>query len=260
MNKNMFVNNINPVLLEIGPVQVRYYGLVYALGFLAAYLILRQFAKKEVIKNFNEESAETLILYIIVGLVVGSRLFNFIFYDISTLITNPLEIFFIWHGGMSFHGGLAGTIAATYLFCKKYKVRFYQLADILVLPAALTLFFGRIANFINSELVGTPSNTPWCVVFQKVDNTCRHPSQLYEAGKNLFIFFIVMWMTYKKKWKEGTIFWTFVLLYGILRFIVNFWRDDPELALGISTGQTLSIILVPIAAYFLWKINKEKNK
>jgi phosphatidylglycerol---prolipoprotein diacylglyceryl transferase len=259
----MFVDSIDPVLFQLGPFQIRYYGIVYMIGFLIAYFLMRGFAKKGTIRNFDIEKTDTLILYMIIGLIAGARLFVFIFYEWQTLWSRPLEILFIWHGGMSFHGGLIGVIVATVLFCRKYDVRFYDLADIIVIPAAFALFLGRIANFTNSELVGIiadPKKTPWCVVYPKVDSSCRHPSQLYEAGYSLIIFSSLLVMHLKKRWKAGTIFWSFALLYGSFRFIENFWREEVRWFFGISTGQLLSLIMVPVALYFLMKVNRKGKK
>jgi phosphatidylglycerol---prolipoprotein diacylglyceryl transferase len=259
----MFVNNLDPVLVHLGPVSIRYYGLVYVLGFLTAYLLLRHFAKKGKIKNLDEDKADSLIIWLVIGLIAGARIATMFFYEFKAFISNPLEIFYVWHGGMSFHGAIIGSFVAVLWFCKRNKVSFYQVADLLIIPAAFFLFLGRIANFINSELIGTittPEKTPWCVVYEKVDSFCRHPSQIYESLYSLFIFGVLLAMHLKKKWKEGTIFWTFVLLYGILRFIFNFWRDDSIDSiyfLGVSTGQWLSILMIPIAAYFLYRINKK---
>lgn len=262
----MFINNINPVLLNLGPFEIRYYGLVYALGFIAAYLLLLGIAKKRAIKNLTVKNVDILIIYFILGLVIGARLLLFVFYHPATLITNPLEVFMLWHGGMSFHGGLIGAAVAGLLFCRKHKVSFYQLGDLLVLPAALFLFFGRIANFINSELYGNitiPDSTPWCVVFKRVDDYCRHPSQLYEALKNLIIFITLSILYFnkeiKRKLKDGVIFWLFVLLYGGLRFIITFWRDDPRW-LGLSIGQYFSLVMVIASIIFLFRIIKGKKR
>ncbi|MBN2459503.1 prolipoprotein diacylglyceryl transferase [Candidatus Woesearchaeota archaeon] len=261
----MFIHNINPVLLAIGPLQVRYYGLVYAIGFIAAYILLLNLAKKGTVKNLNTRTVDVFIIYLIIGAIIGARVLLFVFYYPSTLLSDPLEVFRIWNGGMSFHGGLLGAVAASATFCKKYKVSFYKLADFLVLPLSLALFFGRIANFINGELVGTvttPEKTPWCVVFKDYEG-CRHPSQLYEAAKNLIIFstLLVMYTNkdIKKKLKDGMIFWGFVLMYGILRFIITFWRDDPAYLLGFSGGQLLCMAMVAVAAFFIIKIAKNKK-
>jgi len=257
----MFYHNINPVLLHLGPFEIRYYGLVYAIGFLAIYFLFRWLAKKGEIKNFSLDKADVMTLYLIIGTIVGARLLLFVFYYPKTLITNPLEIFMIWNGGMSFHGGIIGGIIASLIFCKRHKVNFYKLADFTVLPLSFFLIFGRIANFINGELVGIKTNVPWCVVFKDYDG-CRHPSQLYEAAKNLVIFISLSILYFskdiKKKLKDGIIFWLFVLMYGVLRFIITFWRDDPRY-FGLSMGQYLCIAMVIVSIYFLFRIQKHKK-
>ncbi|MBW2990969.1 prolipoprotein diacylglyceryl transferase [Candidatus Woesearchaeota archaeon] len=262
----MFIHNINPVLVSVGPFDIRYYGLVYAVGFLVSYFLLRWIAKKGKIKNLTPDRADIFIIYLILGAIIGARVLLFVFYHPATLITDPLEVLRIWQGGMSFHGGLIGAVIGGLLFCKKHKIKFYQVGDFLVLPLAFFLFIGRIANFINGELVGTVTNVKWCVVFKDYDG-CRHPSQLYEAAKNLLIFFVLSVMYFKEnlknKLKDGIIFWSFVLMYGVLRFIITFWRDDPRF-FGLSGGQYLSLVMVILGIVFLFRIirknKKDKNK
>ncbi|NQU98822.1 prolipoprotein diacylglyceryl transferase [Candidatus Woesearchaeota archaeon] len=244
---------MNPVLLKLGFLEIRYYSLVYIIGFLLAYFVLIKAVKSKKVKNLTKAAAEDFMVYLILGSIIGGRLFHFIFFNPSVIWTDPLEILFIWHGGISFHGGLIGAVVGYYFFRKKYDVKFYDLADLLMIPFAFTLFLGRIANFINGELWGTVTNVNWCVQFQGVEG-CRHPSQLYEAAKNLVIFGVLWFMKDMKKLKKGMIFWSFVLMYGLLRFIVNFWRDvDREM------GQILSLIMVVIAVYFLFKLKNSKN-
>lgn len=247
----MIYHNINPVLLNIGPLEIRYYGLVYVLGILFAYFVLKHFAKKGSIRNLSVAGLDDLLLYITIGLLAGGRIFHFVFYEPVILMSDPLELFRLWHGGMSFHGSLAGIVLGTLYFCRKYKVAFYDLADLLVIPASLMLFFGRIANFVNGELIGTVTNVSWCIKYQGVTG-CRHPSQIYEALKNLLIFFILLPVYRKRKLRSGTVFWLFVLLYGVLRFLVNFYRDDPRF-LGISTGQYFSLGMAVVAGFFLYR-------
>jgi phosphatidylglycerol:prolipoprotein diacylglycerol transferase len=256
-----FYHDISPVLVNIGPFGIRYYGLVYAIGFLVVYFLFRWLAKKGEIKNFTLEKADYLTLYLIIGSIVGARLLLFVFYHPGTLISDPLELFRVWNGGMSFHGGVIGAVVSCLIFCKRHKVSFYKLADFTVLPLSLFLIFGRIANFINGELVGTKTNVSWCVVFKDYDG-CRHPSQLYEATKNLVMFITLSILYFSKsikaKLKDGIIFWLFVLMYGVLRFIITFWRDDPRY-LGLSMGQYLCIAMVIVSAIFLFKIQKNKK-
>lgn len=255
----MFINNINPVLLSIGPLEIRYYGIIYALGFVIGYFFLKHRIKQKRLK-LSIEQLDSYFFWLLISVLVGARVFEIIFFSWDYYSKDLLQMFAVWNGGLSFHGGLVGAALATYFFCKKHKVKFYEIADTLVIPAALGLALGRIANYINSEHYGKIAEavkTPWCVVYHRVDEYCRHPSQLYESLKNLVIFGILMFydnMSRKKaKYKQGTIFWMFVLLYGILRFIVNFYRDD-ILYWGLSMGQWLSALMVVVALVFLWRI------
>ena len=148
------MHNIDPVLLNIGPLQIRYYGLVYAAGFFLALLVLLHSAKKKEIKNFDKDAAYDFMLYLILGTIICARLFYELVYNFSSFISNPLQFFYFWQGGMAFHGGVIGASASGLYFCRKKKIDFYSIADIIVLPLALMLGFGRIANFLNGELWG----------------------------------------------------------------------------------------------------------
>jgi len=265
----LFIHNINPVLVSLGPLDIRYYGVVYAIGFLVAYFLLRWAAKNNKIPNLNLERADIFTIYLVIGAIVGARLLLFVFYSPSTFITDPLEIFKIWNGGMSFHGGLIGAVVAGLLFSKKYKVSFYKLGDFLVIPLAFFLFIGRIANFINAELWGTITNSSLCIDYSQSKyiinppDGCRHPSQLYESAKNLLIFFVLSIIYFKEniknKLKDGFIFWSFVVMYGILRFIITFWRDDPRF-LGLSEGQYLSLAMAVLGIIMLFVITRKHKK
>lgn len=250
----MFVHNLNPVLVSIGFIEIRWYSLAYIIGFLIAYYVLLESSKKKEITNLTKEAVEDFTVYLILGIVIGGRLGHFIFYNPSVFWTNPLEILFIWHGGMAFHGGLIGAIIGFWLFRKKHRIDFYELADKLMIPLAFALFLGRITNFINGELWGPVTDVAWCVEF---GGLCRHPSQLYEAAYSLAIMFALLGMNKYREWSKGVIFWTFIILYGTLRFLANFLREDPRF-LGISMGQFLSLVMVGVAVYFLRK-SKERN-
>ena len=247
----MFIHNIDPVIARIGFLEIRYYSLAYILGFLLAYFILLYHIKKNRIQNMDRDRLDTFLIYVILGTVIGARIGYFFTKEISPF-THLIDIFKVWQGGMSFHGGLIGIILITLLFCKRYKVKFYDLADILVIPAAFALFLGRIMNFINGELVGIRTNVSWCFQFKGYEG-CRHPSQLYEALKNLFIFFVLVNLNRKKeKYKSGTLFWLFILMYGFLRFVITFLRDDPRI-FGLSGGQYLSLLMFLTAIIVLIK-------
>ena len=262
----MFYHNINSVLLGLGPFQIRYYGLFYALGFVIAYFLIAYLAKRKQLGITKDDVADFLI-YAIIGVVAGARLIYVIFYNPFFYLQNPLEIIAVWHGGLSFHGGLIGAIIATYLFCKKRKIEFYDLADIAVVPVALALALGRIGNFMNAELIGRIANISWCIDYSKnkfVENLpsgCRHPSQIYESIKNMIIF-AALWTIKDKKLPKGFMFWIFVTLYGLFRTIVEFFRA-PDEQIGFifnyfTMGQLLSFPLFLIGLFMLFKLNKNK--
>ena len=249
----MFTNSLNPVLIHLGPLEIRYYGIIYALGFILAYYMMRSYARKGKLK-MSEKQVEDYITYLLIGIVAGARILDFVFYHPSVFWTDPLEILKIWHGGLSFHGGLIGGMAATYLFSRKHAIPFYTITDVVVVPASIALALGRIANFINQELVGTVSNAAWCVRYTLVDDLCRHPYQIY-ASISHFIMFGLVKNAYEKSNTPGKTFWSFVLVYGVFRFLIDFFREDPRL-FGISMGQFLSLAMV-IIGLFCIKRNAE---
>ena len=239
----MIINNINPVITKIGSLEIRYYGIIFALGFVIGYFFLRHYIKNGRLKNVSTKKLDDLILYLIIGGVAGARLFYAIFYPPYLLFTSPLEIFMVWQGGLAFHGGLIGAIIAVYLFARKNKLKTLALFDALVIPAALGLAFGRIANYTNHELYGPITSLPWCVVFKTVEG-CRHPYQIY-ASITHFLTFLILLVVYKKSKKDGTTFWSFILTYGIFRFITDLFKVELKF-FGLGIGQLVSIIMIII--------------
>lgn len=260
----MFYHNINPVLLELGPFQIRYYGLFYALGFVIAYFLISYLAKKKELPITKDDVAD-LLVYEVIGIVLGARLVYVFVYNPLFYLQNPFEILAIWNGGLSFHGGLIGAITAGYLYCKKKKMEFYDLADIVIIPVALGLALGRLGNFMNAELYGRIANVPWCIDYSKnqfvqVQEGCRHPSQIYASIKNLAIF-AILWLIKDKKLPKGFMFWSFVTLYGLFRTIVEFFRA-PDEQIGFifnyfTMGQLLSFPLFLIGLFMLFKLKNE---
>ncbi|MBI5398251.1 prolipoprotein diacylglyceryl transferase [Candidatus Woesearchaeota archaeon] len=256
----MFINNIDPVAFRLGPLEIRYYGIIFAFGFILALLYLEHLRKKGKL-NLRKDDVYDLLLYIIIGVVAGSRLGEVLFWEPSYYFSNPLKIFAVWEGGMSFHGGLIGIIVGAWLFSRrseiKKRISFLGLADAVAVPAAFALALGRLANFINGELVGAKTGLPWCVQFSGYDG-CRHPVQLYGfAGRfmtGLFVLYASM-----KKHAEGFLFVSVVFLFGFGRLVTDFLREDPRL-LGLSMGQYLSAVMVLVAAYFLLTHYKEDVK
>ncbi|WP_028842200.1 MULTISPECIES: prolipoprotein diacylglyceryl transferase [Thermodesulfovibrio] len=239
--------NINPEILKIGPLSIRWYGLMYLIGFLCSYLIVKSEIKRKGLK-VEKDFLENLYFYLILGLLIGARIGYVLFYNLSYYIHNPLEVLAIWHGGMSFHGGLLGVIFSAWIFTKIKKFDFFTLTDMLVLTAPIGLGLGRIGNFINGELYGRVTDVPWAMIFPEGGPLPRHPSQLYEAGLEGALLFVILWFLKDKLNKSGLISSLFLILYGIFRFVVEFFREpDPQIGyiLGIFTmGQILCSIMI----------------
>ncbi|MDD5254118.1 MAG: prolipoprotein diacylglyceryl transferase [Candidatus Nanoarchaeia archaeon] len=246
----MFIHNLDPVLLTIFGLEVRYYGLIYVISFIIAYFLLKKLSKE----NDLNLKVDDFLFYVVIGAIIGARLFYVIFYNFSYFWANPVEIVILWRGGLSFHGGLVGAVIAGLIYSKVKKINFWKLADISVIPLAIGLFLGRIGNFINGELYGRITNVPWAVKFPNAEGY-RHPSQIYESLKNLFIFFI-LWFNRKSKHKAGFNFALFMLLYSVLRFIIEFFRAPDQnigFICGLTMGQLLNIPLFLISLYLLIK-------
>lgn len=239
--------DINPEIIRIGPFAVRWYGLMYLLGFASSYLLVRYQIKKKGFK-LKKDFVEALYSYLILGLILGARLGYVIFYNLSYYIQHPLEIFAIWHGGMSFHGGLIGSVIAGILFCRKLKVDAWQIADLIIVTAPIGIGLGRLGNFINGELYGRVTDVPWAMIFPTGGQLPRHPSQLYEFFLEGVVLFIILWLLKDKTLKTGVLFSLFMIFYGTFRFFVEFFRE-PDVQVGFilgvfTMGQMLSAAMV----------------
>lgn len=257
----MIIWDLDPIAFSAGPLEVRWYGIVYALGFLLGYFVLRQAAKHKLLENLTEKLAEDYILLLMMGGLLMSRLFHVAFYDPVYYFHHILEIPAVWRGGLSIHGGLLGAVLVTWYFCKKHKINFYKMADLLVVPLTFVFIFGKITNYANAELWGKKTDASWCVVFPTADG-CRHPVQLYEALYGYALFWILLLMQESKRFASGVIFWTFILLYGALRFLTNYFRE-PEagegVLLGISVGQWLSLAMALVALWWFFAMWRTKH-
>jgi len=257
----MFINNFDPIAIQILSIEIRWYSLAYIFGILLAWI----YSKKILIQEKNHSKLfDDFISYLIIGIILGGRLGYVFFYNFKYYLNNLIEIPMIWHGGMSFHGGLIGVIIATIIFSKKYKINKYILLDLVSASAPIGIFLGRIANFINSELYGRPSDMPWSVIFQKIDSIPRHPSQLYEAAfEGLILFFIIFLFT-KKKYleKPGLISSLFIIFYSIFRFFIEFYREPDEhlnfIILNLTMGQIICLIFLTIGFFLFYKKNEIK--
>ena len=258
----MFINNFDPVAFQIMSFEIRWYSLAYILGIVIGWTL----CKKVFIKNSDiSEKFDDYITYLIIGIILGGRFGYILFYNFSYYLDNFLDIFKIWQGGMSFHGGLLGVIVSSYIFAKKNNQNPFFYLDQVSLVAPVGIFFGRLANFINSELYGTASNAPWSVIFIKVDNLSRHPSQLYEAILEGVILFIIL-MYFKNKdylKKPGLISGLFLIFYSLFRFFIEFVRVPDEqlgyLIFELSMGQIISLIFFVIGIILFYLKNENKQ-
>ena len=257
----MISHNFDPVIIDFGLLEIRWYSLSYILGIVLGWWYGKKLLKIQLnnnIKKFDLDNFDDLIGYIIIGIIFGGRLGYVIFYNPTFYLDNILEIFKIWKGGMSFHGGLIGVIISIYIFSKIKKLNFKIYFDTISCVAPIGIFFGRIANFINSELYGFPTDKPWGVIFSKVDNLSRHPSQIYEALlEGLVLFIILNYLIRKKIFKNGGVSLVFLIFYGLFRIFCEQFRI-PDQQLGylynsLSMGSLLSLIMIILGSVFLIK-------
>ncbi|MDA7577255.1 prolipoprotein diacylglyceryl transferase [Candidatus Pelagibacter sp.] len=257
----MFINNFDPVAFQILSFEIRWYSLAYIVGIVMGWTL----CKKIFIKNSNiNEKFDDYITYLIIGIILGGRIGYIIFYNFSYYLDNVLDIFKIWQGGMSFHGGLLGVIISSYIFAKKNNQNPFSYLDQVSLVAPIGIFLGRLANFINSELYGKASNVPWSVIFIKVDNLSRHPSQLYEAILEGLVLFLILIYFINKNYlnKPGLISGLFLIFYSLFRFFIEFFRVPDEqigyLILSLTMGQIISLVfaLIGITIFYLKNENK----
>jgi phosphatidylglycerol:prolipoprotein diacylglycerol transferase len=243
----MFINNFDPVAFQILSLEIRWYSLAYIIGIILGWA----YCKKKLISDQHILSLfDDFITYLIIGIILGGRLGYALFYNPRYYLENPFEILMVWNGGMSFHGGLIGVIVASQLFSNKHKISQFIFLDLVALSAPIGIFFGRIANFINSELYGRASDLPWSVQFVLIDNIKRHPSQLYEAFFEGIILFIILRHFFKKNYlqKPGKISALFLIFYSLFRFLLEFFRSpDPQigyLILNLTLGQIISVLFI----------------
>jgi phosphatidylglycerol:prolipoprotein diacylglycerol transferase len=235
--------DIDPVIFSLGPLQVRWYGLMYVLGFSAAYFLVDRQIRVRKLKKWGEHF-ENLNFVLILGLIIGARLGYVLFYNFPYYSEHPAEIIAVWQGGLSFHGALLGTISCGLIYCLKNRLDFWQGADLYVVTIPIGLGLGRLGNFINGELYGRVSDLPWAMVFPNGGPLPRHPSQLYESFLEGLVLFVILWLAKEKKMPSGYLLALFLILYGIFRSLVELFRE-PDSQLGfilgpLTMGQLLS--------------------
>ena len=262
----MYIHDLNPILINFGFFEIRWYSIAYIFGILIGWWLAKKiifFKIENKIIIFDLKRFDDLISYIIISIILGGRIGYVIFYNFSYYLNNPIDIFKIWEGGMSFHGALIGIIVGTYFFSKKIKINTYFFLDIIACVAPVGIFFGRIANFINGELYGKPGSFTWSVIFPKIDMIPRHPSQLYEAFlEGIILFSILITLIFKKNIKIGVCSGLFMILYGVFRILAEQFRE-PDKQIGylfdlFSMGSILSLIMLLAGLFILIKIKNNE--
>lgn len=257
--------DFNPIMIDLGAIKISWYGMMYVLGFIGSYLLVRYQMKK---KDFgvSRVEVENLYFYLIIGLMAGARLGYVLFYDLKMYLSDPLGVFAIWRGGMSFHGGLIGVLIVGVLFSWRNKKSFWRIADLIIVTAPIGLGLGRIGNFINGELYGRMTTLPWGMIFPRGGPHPRHPSQLYESGLEGGVLFTILWLLKDKKLPTGGLLALFLSLYGLFRFFVEFFRE-PDAHIGFvigpfTLGQVFSFIMITggMALFFCLKRKSHKGK
>ena len=239
--------SIDPILISLGFLDIRWYSLSYIFTFIFGSILIKKLNKKS-LNLLSDIQIDKFFVWAVFGVIIGGRVGYVLFYQLQLFFLDPLYIFQIWKGGMSFHGGLIGMILAIYLFAKQNNLSFFYLSDLVSIVAPIGLFLGRISNFINTELYGRVTDFPFAFIYPLIDNNPRHPSQLYEAffeGVVLFIILYLIFIKNSKKYSVGIISAYFLILYSIFRFLIEFLRE-PDLHLGLflnyfSMGQILCI-------------------
>lgn len=257
----MIYPSIDPVAVSLGPLHIHWYGLMYLCGFAGAWWLGRVRAVRY---GWTTEQVEDLLFYGAIGVILGGRLGYSIFYDFANNIENPLNIFKIWQGGMSFHGGLLGVLTAFWLFSRKTGKSYFEISDFIAPMVPIGLFFGRVGNFINGELWGKVSDVPWAMVFPTGGPLPRHPSQLYEAGLEGVVLFLVLWLYSAKPKPVGAVSGLFLLGYGLFRSMVEFVRI-PDTQYGyfafdwLTMGQILSLPMILLGLFIIVRAYRRAN-
>ena len=270
----MIIHNFDPILVDLGFLQIRWYSLSYIFGIIFGWIYANKIIRSTSNNNYNfkqitDAHFSDLIIYLVIGIILGGRIGYIFFYNLEYYTQNFFEIFKIWQGGMSFHGGLLGLIVATIFFSKKAKINFFKFTDIISCVAPIGIFLGRIANFINGELYGKITTLPWGVVFPNAGNISRHPSQIYEAIlEGVILFLIINYLALKKEliYKSGLVSVYFLIFYSILRIFSEIFRE-PDKHLGFvfsffSMGTLLSLITIisGLIIFLFIKKNEQSNK
>jgi phosphatidylglycerol:prolipoprotein diacylglycerol transferase len=261
----MFIHpQFDPVALHLGPLAIRWYGLMYLVGFTLVWWVGRRRIAAQPGSVWNEKDLSDALFYGILGTIIGGRLGYVLFYKASEYLAEPWRIFYVWEGGMSFHGGMIGVILAMWLFARSRKQDWLAITDFIAPLVPIGLATGRLGNFINAELWGRPTDVPWAMVFPNVDTLPRHPSQLYEFALEGVALFVILWWFSSKPRPRGAVSGLFLICYGCFRFAVEFTRQPDSflgvLALGLTMGQWLSLPMMILGVVLLvWAYGRERR-
>lgn len=262
--------DIDPVIFSIGPVQVRWYGLAYVVGILLGWRYARKLVENRALwpadgPRMTPLDIDDFLLWATVGIVAGGRIGYIFFYDFAAVSADPLRALEIWNGGMSFHGGLLGTLVAMLLFARSRGIPVFNLFDVVCAVVPVGLFFGRLANFINSELWGKLTDVPWAFVFPTGGPFPRHPTQLYEAAlEGIVLLLVLAWLIYRRHAfkRPGTVAGCFVIGYALSRIFVEFFRE-PDVQIGYLAGGWLTmgmVLSLPMLAIGLWAVGTARSR
>ncbi len=253
----------DPIIFQVGPLAIRWYGLMYLGGFLFGSFWIKRLAKGRNLE-LSKDRLSDLVFYAVLGVILGGRLGYVVFYNGAFFLEHPMKIFAVWEGGMSFHGGLLGVGVSMSLFCHRFKYPVLALGDLVVAAVPIGLGLGRIGNFINAELWGRTTDVPWGMVFPHAGNLPRHPSQLYEMLLEGVLLFLLIWLLHRLKTRTGVPFFSFFVFYGIFRFLVEFVREpDTQLGYlwgGATMGQLLSLPMIIFGLAGLFWLRKSYQK
>lgn len=257
--------DIDPIALSLGPLHIRWYGLAYLTGFLGGWYYSGWLAGLDRGRRPNREDIDNLLPLLVLGVILGGRIGYILFYNLAAFIDRPLDMFKIWEGGMSFHGGLLGVVAVILAYAWRHKISALAIGDLISTAAPIGLFFGRLANFINGELYGRVTTVSWAMIFPRGGDIPRHPSQLYEAALEGVLLFIILFLLARRpkiRHTHGLLFGSFLIGYGFCRVVVEHFRDpDPQIGLILqyfSMGQLLSMPMMAAGALIIWHAQKNR--
>ena len=243
------IHDINPIFISLGSFHIYWYGIMYLLAFSLAWCVGNFYIKKNIVK-ISKDNFSDLMFYSFLGVLAGGRIGYSIFYNFYYTLDNPMSLFYLWNGGLSFHGGFIGVMVGIISFCNKNQIPFFEISDFIVTLVPIGLFTGRIRNFINVELLGKSTDLVWGVIFPKIDNLTRHPTQIYEAFLEGIVLFVILNFSIPKNTRTSRVTASFLIFYSLFRFIVEFFRE-PDAHIGYLIFSWVTMVQILCAPMFL---------